>query len=143
MTIIAETSNNKKSHLREPLVRNRLKLFVPPIALDRTFGIPLHRQIYRQIAEAIRSGAVDYEARLPSTRAMAGMLRVSRNTVLAAYEDLAAEDLVRGEHGSGMRITRRGNEKIFGLRQVIRAAGYPARVLELADPDGNPLYINS
>ena len=142
MTMIAELLDNEKSHLREPLVRNRLKLFVPPIALDRASGIPLHRQIHRQIAQAIRSGAVEYEARLPSTRVMAGLLCVSRNTVLAAYEDLAAEDLVRGEHGSGMRITRR-NEKIFGLRQVIRAAGYPARVLALTDPDGNPLYINS
>jgi len=30
----------------------------------------------------------------------------------------------------------------FGLQRVIRAAGYPARVVALKDPDGNPLYLN-
>jgi hypothetical protein len=30
---------------------------------------------------------------------------------------------------------------LFGLQRVIRAAHYPAKVLALKDPDGNPLYI--
>jgi hypothetical protein len=30
----------------------------------------------------------------------------------------------------------------FGLRQVIRAAGYPARSVALAAPDGNPIYLH-
>jgi len=101
----------------------------------------LYRQIHRQIARAIRGGAVHYEARLPSTRVMAKLLGVSRNTVLAAYDELAAEGLLRGERGAGMRIGSIVKTSL-GLRQVIRAAGYPARVLALADPDGNPLLIN-
>ena len=120
----------------------RLQLFVPPIVLDRASPLPLHRQIHDQIALAIRDGAVDYEAGLPSTRVMAGLLRVSRNTVLAAYEDLAADDLARGKRGSGMRVNTRSKSGAFGLRHVIRAAGYPARVAALADPDGNPLMVN-
>jgi len=103
--------------------------------------MPLHRQIHRQIAQAIRSGAIQYEARLPSTRIMARLLAVSRNTVLAAYEDLAADGLVQGERGAGMRVNGTATAS-FGLRHVIRAARYPARVLSTADPDGNPLYIN-
>ncbi len=123
-------------------MKRRLQIFVPPIVLDRASPLPLHRQIHDQIAQAIRDGAIDYEARLPSTRVMAGLLRVSRNTVLAAYDDLAADDLARGERGSGMRINAGGKKTPHGLRQVIRAARYPARVLTLADPDGNPLEIN-
>jgi DNA-binding GntR family transcriptional regulator len=73
---------------------------------------------------------------------MAGLLRVSRNTVLAAYDDLAADDLARGERGSGMRINAGRRKTLHGLRHVIRAAGYPARVLSLADPDGNPLLVS-
>ena len=76
---------------------------------------------------------------------MARLLGVSRNTVLAAYDDLAAEDLVRGRRGSGMRVNRSATVPEvtwFGLRQVIRAANYPARVLALADPDGNALYVH-
>jgi DNA-binding GntR family transcriptional regulator len=102
----------------------------------------LHQQIHDQIAQAIRGGAVDYDARLPSTRAMAKLLDVSRNTVLAAYDDLAAEDLARGQRGSGMRVNTHGNGRVPGLRQMIRAAGYPVHGLTLADPDGNPLILN-
>jgi GntR family transcriptional regulator / MocR family aminotransferase len=123
-------------------VSRRLQLFVPPIALDRASDVPLHRQIHDQIAQAIHAGTIGYEARLPSTRVMARLLRVSRNTVLSAYADLAAGDLARGKRGSGMRINTGREKTPPGLRHVIRAAGYPARVLALADPDGNPLIIS-
>ena len=118
-------------------MKRRPELFVPPVVLNKASSVTLHRQIRDQIALAIRSDAIRYEARLPSTRVMARLLGVSRNTVLAAYEDLAAEDLVRGVTGSGMQI----NRAVPGLRQVIRAAGYPARVLNLEDSDGNSLYM--
>jgi GntR family transcriptional regulator/MocR family aminotransferase len=120
------------------------EVFVPEVVLDRAAGVPLQRQIYGQIAEAIRSGLIGRDARLPSTRVMARLLGVSRNTVLAAYEDLTADDLVRGERGAGMRVHGRAPSRgltWFGLRDVIRAAGYPARILTFEDPDGNPLYI--
>lgn len=110
--------------------------------LDRASKLPLHRQIHRQIARAIHDGNVPYEARLPSSRVMAEFLGVSRNTVLAAYDDLATDGLARGERGAGMRVAASPAMTLFGLRHVIRAAGYPARVLALADPDGNPLIIN-
>ena len=134
--------DNEKSHFREPLVSRRLPLFVPPIVLDRTSPLPLHGQIHRQIAQAIRECAIDYEARLPSTRVMAKLVGVSRNTVLAAYDDLAADDLAHGERGSGIRINATREKTLHGLRHVIRAARYPTRVLTLSDPDGNPLTVN-
>ena len=122
-----------------------MQLFVPPIELDRESDIPLHRQIYRQIADAICGGAFYGEARLPSTRVQAKLLGVSRNTVVAAYEDLAADDLVRTACGIGMRINNASNCPVmssFGLQRVIHAANYPGRVLSVADPDGNPIYLN-
>lgn len=122
----------------------RREVFVPPLTLDEASAIPLRRQIALQIGQAIRGGAIPHAARLPSTRVMARLLRVSRNTVLAAYDDLAAEDLVRGERGSGMRVhhvAAAPEPSWFGLRQVIREAGYPAKVLAVEDPDGNPLYL--
>jgi DNA-binding transcriptional regulator YhcF (GntR family) len=122
----------------------RREFFVPSIVLDRASEVPLHQQISRQIAQAIRGGAVRNQARLPSTRAMANLLGVSRNTVLAAYDELAADALIRGERGAGMRVNHGASSpemSWFGLRQVIRAAGYPAKVLALEDTDGNPLYI--
>jgi DNA-binding transcriptional regulator YhcF (GntR family) len=118
--------------------------FVPAIVLDRASAVPMRLQIYRQIAQAIRSGALRERAQLPSTRFMAKLLRVSRNTVLAAYDELAADDLIRGERGAGMRVHAGGTAapSLFGLRHVIRAANYPARIVPISDADGNPLYVN-
>jgi DNA-binding GntR family transcriptional regulator len=142
---LAETGDNGKGHFEEPVLSRRPKLFVPPIALDHASAMPLHKQIHGQIAEAIRSGAIPGGARLPSSRVWARLLGVSRNTVLAAFDELAADDLLRGERGAGMRV-RTGapvpEVSWFGLRRVIRSSGYPARVVELADPDGNPIYLN-
>jgi GntR family transcriptional regulator/MocR family aminotransferase len=123
----------------------RPKLFVPSITLDKASTAPLHRQIHSQITQAIRGGAIPGGVRLPSSRTMARLLGVSRNTVLTAFDDLAADDLLRGERGAGMQV-RNGSPAPevtwFGLRRVIRSAGYPARVVALADPDGNPIYLN-
>ena len=116
---------------------------LPMIALDRGSRVPLHRQIYEQAANAIRSGVIEHGTRLPSTRLMAKLLEVSRNTVLEAYDNLAADGLLRGQQGSGMRVNGKTRElTLFGLRGVIQAAGYPARTLAIEDPDKNPLYLN-
>jgi len=60
------------------------------LALRRS-GAPLHREIYQALKSAIREGQFRPGSRLPSTRALCADLGVSRNTVLAAYEQLLAE----------------------------------------------------
>lgn len=122
---------------------HRGEVCVPLIDLDRASTTALHRQIYHQVARAIGSGAIPGNTRLPATRVMARLLRVSRNTVLLAYDDLAADNLIRGRQGSGMWVNGDAPRQLtwFGLRQVIKAAGYPVKVLALPDPDGNSLYI--
>ncbi len=124
--------------------RNR-DLSLPEIELDRSSRQPLYRQLSCRIAEAIRDGELGCETRLPSTRLMADLLGVSRNTVLAAYDALVAGDLIRGERGSGMRVN--GNRGVtglhaVGLQRILREAGYPARTISFTDPDGNPVYLN-
>src|SRR5712664_1583365 len=52
---------------------------------------PLYRRIYGALKSGIRAGRLGPAARLPSTRALAADLGVSRNTVMLAYEQLAAE----------------------------------------------------
>jgi len=57
----------------------------------RRSGSPLHREIYEALKAGIREGRFRPGSRLPSTRALCADLGVSRNTVLAAYEQLLAE----------------------------------------------------
>src|SRR6267378_3289246 len=58
--------------------------------LRKTDG-PLYRRVYHALKSTIRDGRLAPAARLPSTRELAADLRVSRNTVMLAYEQLLAE----------------------------------------------------
>src|SRR5262249_13528724 len=55
---------------------------------------PLYRRVYHALKSMIRDGRLPPTARLPSTRELAADLRVSRNTVVLAYEQLLAEGYV-------------------------------------------------
>ena len=57
----------------------------------RKTGGPLYRRVYHALKSSIRDGRLRPDSRLPSTRELAADLRVSRNTVLLAYEQLLAE----------------------------------------------------
>jgi DNA-binding transcriptional regulator YhcF (GntR family) len=104
------------------------------------------RPLYLQLRDALRRLILNHSlppgARLPSTRALARNLAVSRNTVVNAYETLASDGLVTGAIGSGTRVAttiprRRG----LDLRRVLRESHFPSDPLQMTDPDGNPLLI--
>src|SRR4029450_4232900 len=61
--------------------------------LRKTDG-PLYRRVYHALKSTIGEGRLAPDARLPSTRELAADLRVSRNTVVLAYEQLLAEGYV-------------------------------------------------
>lgn len=78
-----------------------------PIELDRTRKTPLAKQIYAAIREAIESGQIPGNARLPSWRDLAAQLGVSRGTVRLAYERLIDEQLAVGLGAAGTRVIER------------------------------------
>ena len=67
-------------------------------------GAPLHLQVYRAFRDAILRGRLAPGARLPSSRAEALLLGISRNVVLQAYEQLSAEGYLTGSVGSGTYV---------------------------------------
>ena len=72
------------------------------VALDRRTRIPLQRQIYASIRQAILAGRLVPGTRLPPSRALADDLGVSRTTVVLVYEHLETEGYIasRGSAGS-------------------------------------------
>ena len=136
--MMAELAHNRKSHFMEPLCK---AIGFPDILLARQSGEPLSGQITRQVAQSIREGKLGCGSRLPSTRALARMLGVSRNTVLIAYETLAAEDLIRNVHGSGARVSNFAPVTLPPMTSLQSAAMYPELVTLLCDLDGNPFYV--
>jgi GntR family transcriptional regulator/MocR family aminotransferase len=77
---------------------------IPAIRLDPARALPLYKQLYEQLRSAIRSGQLKPGTRLPSTRALAVALRVSRATTLEAYRDLLADGYLRAKVGMGTLV---------------------------------------
>ena len=75
-------------------------------APDPSSPLPLHRQLYEQLRAVILRGQLSAGSRLPSTRALASGMGISRNTVLAAFEQLYAEGYLQGRPGSGTYVAR-------------------------------------
>jgi GntR family transcriptional regulator/MocR family aminotransferase len=73
----------------------------PVIAVDRRSSRPLYRQVYEGYREAIVERRLRAGQRLPSTRALAAELQVSRLPILSAFEQLLAEGYIEGRVGSG------------------------------------------
>lgn len=61
-------------------------------------------QLEQQIRQAIAEGRLPAGARVPSSRNLAKLLKVSRNTVLTAYEQLISEGYLESSIGSGTRV---------------------------------------
>jgi DNA-binding transcriptional MocR family regulator len=69
--------------------------------LDASRDTPLYRQVVDQIRARIRSGALPVGHRLPPTRDLARHLKTHRNTVVRAYEELAASGHTTSTVGRG------------------------------------------
>ncbi|OAM52481.1 GntR family transcriptional regulator [Methylovorus sp. MM2] len=66
--------------------------------------MPTHRRIYEAIRQAITDRILISGTRLPSTRNLSQDLSVSRNTILAAFEQLLDEGYVAAQTGSGTYV---------------------------------------
>jgi GntR family transcriptional regulator / MocR family aminotransferase len=74
------------------------------LALDRCAAEPLRAQLERELREAIRSGRLTAGERLPSSRALAAELGLSRGLVLECYGQLQAEGFLSSRSGSATRV---------------------------------------
>ena len=84
----------------DQLIENTLSAGLNPNSL-----ISLQEQLHERLRNAILSGSLSAGTRLPATRQLAGHLRVSRNTVLAAYDQLIAEGYLETRPGAGTFVT--------------------------------------
>jgi GntR family transcriptional regulator / MocR family aminotransferase len=71
------------------------------IALNPNSDYPLHRQLAEELRCVILAGRLVPGEKLPSTRSLAQMLKISRTTVTQSYEQLLTEGYLETRHGSG------------------------------------------
>ena len=98
--------------------RRRSIIAFEMIRLERTATEPLHEQLYRQIRDELKAGRFsDASSRLPSSRALATDLGISRSTVRLALSKLYAEGYLRSKAGSGTFVANLLPETFLTARQ--------------------------
>jgi GntR family transcriptional regulator/MocR family aminotransferase len=110
-----------------------------PLAAERAAAAPLTVQIVGQLRTAMSDGRLAAGERLPSTRALATTLGVSRTVVTGAYAQLFAEGWIEGRHGSGTYVADGASRAGMGDGRERRTAGAWAgrpRAGETAGPAG-------
>jgi GntR family transcriptional regulator / MocR family aminotransferase len=80
--------------------------FFPAIAFDGDKSTPLYRRLYAWIRSAILTGELRPGQKLPSTRYLSSELKLSRITVLCAFQQLSAEGYIESSAGSGTYVTK-------------------------------------
>jgi len=73
--------------------------------LDLSDGVPIYRQIIRQIEYAVLSGRLKTGARLPTIRSLAVELKINPNTIAKAYGELEIRGILTTQVGSGTYIS--------------------------------------
>jgi GntR family transcriptional regulator / MocR family aminotransferase len=94
------------------------------LKLETTSTIPLHRQLYNELRQAILSGRLASGQRMPSTRSLAKTLGISRATVLVSYEQLLSEGYLNTVPASGTFVACQLPDEL--LRSAMTPATSPA-----------------
>jgi GntR family transcriptional regulator / MocR family aminotransferase len=87
------------------------------IELDRSRARGLRAQVEEGLRDAIRSGRLAPGALLPSTRALAADLGVTRGVIVGAYDQLLAEGYLAARPGSGTAVNATGKGRAATRRR--------------------------
>ena len=101
------------------------------IALSPSHPDPMYQQVIDQIKDAIASGDVGPNEKLPSVRELSEALNVSAITIKRAYQDLEAEGYILTRAGLGSFVAdverhtlrdRKLNELRTEMTRIVRTA---------------------
>jgi GntR family transcriptional regulator/MocR family aminotransferase len=122
---------------------------VPMIAVHRKGEKPLHRQIYDAFRAMILERRLQPGQQIPSTRALADELGISRIPVLGAYAQLLAEGYIESRSGAGTFVTSSLSDQFLSARPAVASVVNDAapdaisRVSKLLPLEGTPWFLGS
>lgn len=67
---------------------------------------PIYEQIEKYILAQINDGMLQKDSKLPSTREVSAVLKVSRNSVVTAYENLESRGVIKSIKGKGTFVIK-------------------------------------
>jgi GntR family transcriptional regulator/MocR family aminotransferase len=99
------------------------------VELDRRGGQTLHEQLEHHLREGVRAGRLAAGARLPSSRALAAGLGISRGVVTEAYGQLVAEGYLTTRQGAPVTVAAavRGAVAAIPARSLTEQHAYDLR----------------
>ena len=86
----------------------------------------IYLQIADAIADAIAAGTMLPDSRIPSVREYAARVMVNVNTVMRAYEQLAAAGIIYNRRGMGFYVAEGAAENIVAMRSGTDVPSAPA-----------------
>jgi GntR family transcriptional regulator/MocR family aminotransferase len=122
---------------------------VPLIAVDRKDERPLHRQIYDSFRSMILERRLQAGQQIPSTRALADDLGISRIPVLDAYAQLLAEGYIESRSGAGTFVKSSLSDQVLVARPAVAsvvhdpASGAISRLSRLLPVEGTQWFRGS
>ena len=75
------------------------------ISVDRNSNIAIYKQIAISIINAINNGTLKAGAKLPSSRELSKLLGLHRKTIVAAYEELSAQDWIQSSPRKSITVS--------------------------------------
>src|SRR5258707_1748037 len=106
--------------------------FFPSIPFHGDESSPIYRRLYDWFRSAILTGELRPGQKIPSTRYLASELKVSRITILGAFQQLSAEGYIESSTGSGTYVAKSIPDQATRL-----GLGNRPRSIEQAAPNGS------
>jgi DNA-binding transcriptional regulator YhcF (GntR family) len=90
------------------------------IKLDKLSSVPLYIQLKKQIMYLIKEDTLKVGNKMPTERELSESLKVSRNTISSAYNELEQEGVLRSYQGRGTFVAEDTNSwKIQNVKEKI------------------------
>ncbi|MGV8982779.1 GntR family transcriptional regulator [Clostridium sp.] len=71
------------------------------IEINKKNGVPLYIQVKKQIMDEIKNGTLKVGTKMPTERELSQRIKVSRNTISTAYNDLEQDGALKSYQGKG------------------------------------------
>jgi GntR family transcriptional regulator / MocR family aminotransferase len=112
------------------------------LKIDKNSEIPLYRQLYNNFRKSILEGVFHPGQKLPGTRSLAAELKVSRNTVVLAFEQLLLEGYINGKIGAGTFVNEIPDNLLNLKAKVNRKESEKKLTTNLISQLGSPELIH-
>lgn len=117
-----------------------MDLFLDDLKLDPGGSASLREQLLFALRNRILDGRLHAGAKMPSTRSLALLLGISRNTVIHVYDTLLADGMIVGQQGRGTFVSKRASLRSNSSDLPLVTLSERARTLLKSGVDWSPSH---